>query len=350
MDSVSVRAPWCACALSLWVAACGDTPPPVVPEAPSAPASVAPPSAPEQAPTLRSEGGELLVEGVRAGTLDEGRAGPGFSIIEGLLPELERLKQSAPTPPRLRVVLPLDLDFQAAVSTFLTIARAGLFDVEVEGIKQSVSLRLFDEEVESSAIGRVIWARVATGATYLTRWPALTDEEVVWKGDPTPLVDAMRPDCVEASTTCPEVVVVTFTGEVTLGSMLEQLSALSAARGSRGPLSVDFTGASTLPMREPDGIGQVIRSGYPAFQRCYKTGLARSPGLTGRVRVRLSIGRDGHVAHAVAVSDEPGAEKDDVPAISDQAVVACVVAEFEKLEFEPAGLSTVNYPIVFTPG
>jgi TonB family protein len=94
---------------------------------------------------------------------------------------------------------------------------------------------------------------------------------------------------------------------------------------------------------DPADIQTLIRSHYDAFRRCYEQGLARKPGLSGRVVVRFVIERDGKVS-SVAVEDSTD--------LGDKEVVQCLVREYETLVF-PAplgGIVTVVYPIMFSPG
>jgi len=90
----------------------------------------------------------------------------------------------------------------------------------------------------------------------------------------------------------------------------------------------------------PETIQRVVRQSFGRFRACYEAGLARNPGLAGRVSTRFVIVRDGTVG---AVADA-GAD------LADADVGACVRRAFGALEF-PAptgGVVNVTYPIVFS--
>jgi outer membrane biosynthesis protein TonB len=70
-------------------------------------------------------------------------------------------------------------------------------------------------------------------------------------------------------------------------------------------------------------------------------GLTSNPNLEGRVTVRFVIGRDGAVSNVSSGGDLPNAQ-----------VTSCVGSAFYGLSFPPpeAGIVTVSYPIMLTPG
>ena len=96
-------------------------------------------------------------------------------------------------------------------------------------------------------------------------------------------------------------------------------------------------------MLPPEHIQSVVRAHYGIFRTCYEDGLRRNRKLTGRVVTRFVIDTDGRVAKAKeAATDLP-----------DPMVVQCIVNGFSKVSFEPpagAGVVTVVYPIMFSPG
>ena len=101
-------------------------------------------------------------------------------------------------------------------------------------------------------------------------------------------------------------------------------------------------GASEVSGRiPPEIIQRVVRQSFSRLRACYEQGLARSPGLQGRISIRFIIDRSGHVANAsVGGSDLP-----------DDQVNACVAREFTAMVF-PApegGIVTVVYPVMFSP-
>lgn len=92
-----------------------------------------------------------------------------------------------------------------------------------------------------------------------------------------------------------------------------------------------------------DVIQRIVRQNQGRMLNCYQQGLAKNPGLQGRVQVAFVIGRDGAVSTA---QDTAGSD------LPDNAVRQCVVRSFLNISFpEPKG-GTVNvtYPFTFTPG
>jgi hypothetical protein len=90
-------------------------------------------------------------------------------------------------------------------------------------------------------------------------------------------------------------------------------------------------------------IQRIVRQNQGRILNCYQGGLAKNPGLQGRVAVAFVIGRDGAVSTA---QDTAGSD------LPDTAVRQCVVRSFLNISFpEPKG-GTVNvtYPFTFTPG
>jgi hypothetical protein len=89
-------------------------------------------------------------------------------------------------------------------------------------------------------------------------------------------------------------------------------------------------------------IRQVVRGSYGPFRDCFEGGLARHPKLTGLVKVRFIIERDGTVSHvADGGSDLPDGE-----------VTQCMIQRFRGLRF-PAptgGVVTVEYPLLLRSG
>jgi len=92
----------------------------------------------------------------------------------------------------------------------------------------------------------------------------------------------------------------------------------------------------------PEVVQRIVRQNYGRFRQCYENGLRSNPNLTGRVTARFVIGREGSVANV-----QNGGS--DLP---DSAVVGCVVSAFYGLSFPTpeAGIVTVSYPIMFSPG
>jgi hypothetical protein len=96
-----------------------------------------------------------------------------------------------------------------------------------------------------------------------------------------------------------------------------------------------------------DLVRETVRSSYPAFLACYKTGLERDPKIRGTIRVRLAIGDDGKVLNAQAPigsdADNEGGEL-----LTDELVVNCVLGLFYKIRFHSfeGGIHHSIYPVV----
>jgi hypothetical protein len=89
-------------------------------------------------------------------------------------------------------------------------------------------------------------------------------------------------------------------------------------------------------------IQRIMRGNFDDLRRCYEAGLARDPALTGKVVLRIIIGRDGDVPHAGAT---------EATIMPDTSVTECVVKHLRTMRFPKpeGGVVTVVYPIVFAP-
>jgi TonB family protein len=87
-------------------------------------------------------------------------------------------------------------------------------------------------------------------------------------------------------------------------------------------------------------IRRIVRRHVNQVRYCYERELAKSPSLQGRLRVRFTIGSDGHVATAqVADSLDPSVD-------------ACVARVVQRMVFpkpQGGGVVVVSYPFVFEP-
>ena len=92
----------------------------------------------------------------------------------------------------------------------------------------------------------------------------------------------------------------------------------------------------------PEVVQRIVRQNYGRFRMCYENGLRSNPNLTGRVSARFVIGREG----SVTTVQNGGSD------LPDAGVVNCVVSAFYGLSFPTpeAGIVTVSYPIMFSPG
>jgi hypothetical protein len=92
----------------------------------------------------------------------------------------------------------------------------------------------------------------------------------------------------------------------------------------------------------PEVIQRIVRQNFGRFRFCYEGGIRQNPNLQGRVAVKFIVARSG----SVGLSADGGSD------LPDSNVVQCVVRAFAELSFPPpeAGMVTVVYPIVFSPG
>jgi TonB family protein len=87
-----------------------------------------------------------------------------------------------------------------------------------------------------------------------------------------------------------------------------------------------------------DVIRRIVRAHLNEVRSCYNTGLARNPGLAGRVTVLFSIVQGGKVASAVIQENTTG----------DAAVGACIAQAAKRWTFPSppgAGTTLVSYPL-----
>jgi hypothetical protein len=113
--------------------------------------------------------------------------------------------------------------------------------------------------------------------------------------------------------------------------------------GSAGTPPQIKMGATTVSGRlPPEVIQRIVRQNFGRFRLCYENGLRKNPTLTGQVKVRFVIGRDG----AVSNTSNAGAD------LPDPEVVNCVIRSMSTLAFpQPeGGVVVVVYPIKFSPG
>jgi len=116
-------------------------------------------------------------------------------------------------------------------------------------------------------------------------------------------------------------------------------SARPKARPGPTETSRVSAGALTVSGRVPPKVvGDVVRANFGRFRMCHEQALASTPGLTGTVRARFVIGRDGSVSN---VSDG-GSD------VADATLKRCVLSAFAGLSFPPpeAGIVTVVYPVL----
>jgi hypothetical protein len=89
-------------------------------------------------------------------------------------------------------------------------------------------------------------------------------------------------------------------------------------------------------------LAQTRSKGYWPFRLCFESGLRRDGSLTGKTRVRIGIGRDGHVSSSRAVGTE----------LHDSEVATCLATRARALHFTPPPprRAEVEVTIDLTPG
>ena len=140
---------------------------------------------------------------------------------------------------------------------------------------------------------------------------------------------------------------------VSIPSTSDANSGESARDGAenRGVLGGQNATATTLvALGEPQIIGEmdrtriieVVASHASAIRDCYKTELAKSPTLAGKMSVKFVIAKDGSVPSARTTPSTLGSG----------AVNTCVARQFEGMKFPKPNVDEVviiRYPLVFTP-
>lgn len=89
----------------------------------------------------------------------------------------------------------------------------------------------------------------------------------------------------------------------------------------------------------PSEVEEVVQAGFGLFAHCYREGIARHPKLSGAVRLRMVIGRDGLVDELADASSE----------IPDREIIDCVAEGFFALKFPKPrkGSVRLTYRILF---
>jgi len=106
--------------------------------------------------------------------------------------------------------------------------------------------------------------------------------------------------------------------------------------GSEEGVVIDEKSRDSL---SPGEVEEVVQAGFGLFAHCYREAIARHPKLSGAVRLRMVIGRDGLV-------DEMGDASSDIP---DAEILDCVAEGFFALRFPKPRKGTVRltYRILF---
>ena len=94
---------------------------------------------------------------------------------------------------------------------------------------------------------------------------------------------------------------------------------------------------------DPEAVDRVVEAQGAAIARCYEAGLAETPGLSGKVLVKLAIAADGTVSRVSTKSTS----------LRNTAVEECLEARLARARFpalESGEVALVTYPFVFPPG
>lgn len=96
------------------------------------------------------------------------------------------------------------------------------------------------------------------------------------------------------------------------------------------------------PWIDPDKVRRIVRANINDTRRCYEKGLARDPGMKGRVSIQIHIAESGAVTDAVVQETT----------LRDAAVGLCIAAAIRKWKFPrpERGAIILNYPFVLEPG
>ncbi len=129
------------------------------------------------------------------------------------------------------------------------------------------------------------------------------------------------------------------------------LTALALIACAAGPSPDTAAGAPTIssPAR-PVVIGalsardveEMLREQQEGALRCYEGALAESPGLAGRVQLKLTVQPDGSVSRAAVQSTS----------LRNPSTEGCLVALASGARFPPpdGGSAYISYSYVFSPG
>ncbi len=123
------------------------------------------------------------------------------------------------------------------------------------------------------------------------------------------------------------------------------VSGVTGASAPPSPAALGVVGLGdpiVLGALEKDAIDQVLEPELAFFRDCYRTELAVSPALAGKVTVKFVIAKDGTVSSSTLKATTVG----------NPTLDACVVDRVAQLRFpEPrgGGLVIVSYPVVFAP-
>ena len=116
--------------------------------------------------------------------------------------------------------------------------------------------------------------------------------------------------------------------------------------------SAEETPAEDTPANVPVGpvmgsleksvVDATVKEALPEIKTCYQEALSEHPELTGRVIVKIVIGKDGTVSSAALKPEKTTLDSDPV--------IECVLEKVKFIEFPPpkgGGIVIITYPFSF---
>ena len=114
------------------------------------------------------------------------------------------------------------------------------------------------------------------------------------------------------------------------------------------PEEVPEDPTAKIPVGAPMGsldksiIDAKVKEVLPGVKECYNKGLVTQPDLTGRVVIKIVIGKDGTVSSAESAPEKTTLDSTEV--------IDCVAGKISQLEFpspKGGGIVIVHYPFAF---
>ena len=122
---------------------------------------------------------------------------------------------------------------------------------------------------------------------------------------------------------------------------------------TEAPPAADTPSAEETPVKAPVGpvmgsldkavIDAKVKEVLPEVKVCYNEGLANQPDLTGKVVIKMVIGKDGTVSSAESAPEKT--------TLDSAEVIDCITSKIAQLEFPPpkgGGIVIVHYPFAFS--
>lgn len=122
-----------------------------------------------------------------------------------------------------------------------------------------------------------------------------------------------------------------------------ELSDVEEALSKRTSLPTEPVVVEVSSAPRPGEIRSAVRASFPGYKRCYETLLDSTPGATGRIMLKFTIGADGSVTDSSIDAARSS--------LHDDGFDSCTLDVTKKLRFPASGHrnTTVTYPIRFSP-